>query len=255
MLNLYLLFALLLGLILGSFLNCLVWRLHKNESIFGRSYCPRCRKKIVWYDNIPLLSFISLKGRCRRCRKKISWQYPLVELSTGLLFVLSFFIFFQSGGANPLFLIRDLIIILGLSLVFVYDLRYQLVPMLMVWPLIALVLVLNIFLGFPFLNILIASLVGSSFFLLQYVLTRGKAIGEGDIWLGVLMGAILVRLDMLVLALMLSYFLGAIIGVFLLISGQKKYKSKIALGPFLAFGTLISLYFGDILINWYLNLL
>lgn len=255
MLNLYLLIIFLIGLILGSFLNCLVWRLHKEESILGRSYCPKCGKKIAWHDNIPLLSFILLKAKCRRCKKKISWQYPLVELATGVLFAFAFFNFFQSGADGPLLLIRNLIIIFGLTLIFVYDLRFQLVPMLFVWPFLAFIFVINLFLGFPFLNILVAGFVGASFFALQFLLTKGKAIGEGDIWLGALMGFILSRLDMLVLALMLSYFIGAIVGVSLLIASKKKYKSKIALGPFLALGTLISLFFGNIIINWYLNLL
>lgn len=254
MLNLYLLLFFLIGLILGSFLNCLIWRLHKEESILGRSYCPKCRKKIVWYDNIPLLSFILLKTKCRNCKKKISWQYPLVELITALLFAFSFYHFFLSGGETPLLLVRNLVLIFGLTLIFVYDLRFQLVPMLFVLPLLALVFIINIFLGFSLLNILIAGLIGASFFGLQFILTKGKAIGEGDIWLGALMGIILVRLDMLVLALMLSYFIGATVGIILLITSKKKYKSKIALGPFLALGTLISLFFGNIIINWYLNL-
>ncbi len=73
-------FVFLLGLIIGSFLNCLIWRLHKKESMLGRSYCPKCGQQIAWYDNIPILSFVFLGGKCRHCRKEISWQYPAVEL-------------------------------------------------------------------------------------------------------------------------------------------------------------------------------
>ncbi len=87
---LIIIFIFLFGLIIGSFLNCLIWRLHKEESILGRSYCPKCRHQIVWYDNIPVFSFLLLKGKCRHCGKNISWQYPLVELATGILFVMSF---------------------------------------------------------------------------------------------------------------------------------------------------------------------
>jgi len=83
-------FSLIFGLLIGSFINCLAWRLYKEETIFGRSYCPKCLKQILWHDNIPLLSFILLKGKCRSCSEKISWQYPLVELATGLLFYFSF---------------------------------------------------------------------------------------------------------------------------------------------------------------------
>src|SRR3989339_1478799 len=80
----------ILGLIIGSFLNCLVWRLHVGKTLGGRSQCTRCHKKIFWYDNIPVISFLVLKGRCRHCKKKISWQYPLVELATAILFTLAY---------------------------------------------------------------------------------------------------------------------------------------------------------------------
>ena len=75
------------GLCAGSFINCLVWRLREKKTILGRSMCPKCKKQIAWYDNVPLLSFILLKGKCRSCHKKISWQYPLVELITAVLFL------------------------------------------------------------------------------------------------------------------------------------------------------------------------
>ena len=78
------------GLIIGSFLNVIILRTYKGKSILGRSQCPKCKRQISWYDNIPLLSFIVLGGRCRQCRQKISWQYPMVELAAGLLFVLAF---------------------------------------------------------------------------------------------------------------------------------------------------------------------
>jgi len=85
-----LLFIFFFGLIIGSFLNCLIWRLHKAETVLGRSYCPHCQHQLAWYDNVPVLSFVLLLGRCRYCHKKISIQYPLVELVTGVLFVLAF---------------------------------------------------------------------------------------------------------------------------------------------------------------------
>ena len=84
-------FIFFLGLIFGSFLNCLIWRLYKGETVLGRSYCPKCKKEIKWFDNIPVVSFFVLKKKCRFCNKKISWQYPLVEIITGLLFFLAFY--------------------------------------------------------------------------------------------------------------------------------------------------------------------
>ena len=87
----FLIFSGILGAIIGSFTNCFIWRLYKEETLGGRSYCPKCRKQIAWYDNIPLLSFFCLGGKCRQCREKISWQYPVVEASAALLFALAFY--------------------------------------------------------------------------------------------------------------------------------------------------------------------
>src|SRR3972149_5315706 len=86
------------GLIIGSFLNVVVYRLRDAETLLGRSFCRHCKHQIRWYDNIPLLSFILLRGECRDCQNKISWQYPAVELMTGALFALIGFLFFVSGG-------------------------------------------------------------------------------------------------------------------------------------------------------------
>ena len=87
---LILFFIFLFGLVIGSFLNCLIYRLREGKSMLGRSFCPKCKQQIAWYDNIPVLSFILLRGRCRHCGKKISIQYPAVEFITGVLFVVAF---------------------------------------------------------------------------------------------------------------------------------------------------------------------
>ncbi len=126
-------FAFLIGLVIGSFLNCLIWRLYKNETIGGRSYCPQCRQSIAWYDNIPVLSFFILRGKCRHCQKKISWQYPLVEIITAILFLFAFL----NDLPLPQFswlLLRDWLLIITLVIVFVYDWRWQLIPMTIIWP-------------------------------------------------------------------------------------------------------------------------
>ncbi|MFA4941987.1 MAG: prepilin peptidase, partial [Patescibacteria group bacterium] len=125
---------------MGSFLNCLVWRLHEGEGMWNRSYCPKCRKQIAWYDNIPVFSFIFLSGKCRHCRKSISWQYPAVELITGILFFLSFYLNllnFSAGDflnfqpfSNPNFLLsvfRDWFVIAVMIVIFIYDLRWYLI--------------------------------------------------------------------------------------------------------------------------------
>lgn len=147
------LLAIIFGLIIGSFLNCLIWRLYQAESLGGRSYCPQCRGPIAWYDNIPLLSFFLLVGRCRRCHRPISWQYPLVELATAIFFWLVFRlhvgVFYGPGLEGMAPLIRDLVIAVFLIVIFVYDFRWQLVPLSFVWLMSVFVFVLNLIIGIP----------------------------------------------------------------------------------------------------------
>ena len=122
------------GLIIGSFLNVVVYRLRVAEDILGRSYCPNCKTKIAWYDNIPLISFVILKFQCRRCKKKISWQYPLVEALTGICFVLIGWKFFNLFDIQSyLMTFYYLGIVSFLITIFVYDWLYMEIPSLILW--------------------------------------------------------------------------------------------------------------------------
>ena len=126
----------LFGLVVGSFLNCVIYRLETGGSFLkGRSYCPHCKHKLFWQDLIPLLSFFVLRGRCRYCGKKISLQYPFIEMATGLLFVLIFNFqvstFNQFPISNPQFLISICFLFLVscfLLIIFVYDLKHFIIP-------------------------------------------------------------------------------------------------------------------------------
>ncbi len=257
-----------LGLIIGSFLNCLIWRLHTGETILGRSYCPKCQQQIAWYDNIPVLSYIFLLGKCRHCKKHISIQYPVVEFVVGLLFVLAFVIelrqfqFFNFQFFNLFILLfRDWFVIFVMTIVFVYDLRWYLILDKIMIPAMIIIFGLNIYLAYldgevfnNLWNFLISGIIGGGFFLLQFLVSRGQWIGGGDIRLGFFMGLVL-GWPIILLALMLAYISGAIIGVFLLIWGKKKMSSQIPFGVFLSTATLVSLFWGQSIINWYLNLL
>jgi prepilin signal peptidase PulO-like enzyme (type II secretory pathway) len=255
-------FVFIYGLILGSFLNCLVWRLYKEESLMNRSYCPKCHKKISWYDNIPLLSFALLRGRCRHCHKKISWQYPAVELISGLLFVAVFLHYF--GWHIPtdtmifsaiylksfwLTFLRDLLIVFIMMAVFIYDLRWLLISTNLIIVAAVLFLILDIFLGYNYFGVLTSLAIGISFFGLQFLITRGRGIGEGDIWLGGLMALMFPQPDKLLLAIFASYIIGATIGIILMIFKGKKMATKLPLGVFLAFGSIIALFFGEKLLG------
>jgi len=246
-------FVIIFGLIFGSFLNCLIWRLYKNETLGGRSYCPKCRKTIAWYDNIPLLSFALLGGRCRECRQKISWQYPLVELITAILFLLVF----QIDAASPqlaILLLRDWLLVMTLVIIFVYDFRWQLVPLTVVWPMGIVIFILNLLLGFSWWALLSFAALGAAFFLAQYVLTKKRGVGEGDIWLGALLGLAFPSAGVLLLIMVIAYCSGSIVGLFLISRRKKDWQSRIALGPFLALAAIIALIWGERLINWYLGL-
>ncbi len=244
-------FVFILGLIIGSFLNCLIWRLYKNESVGGRSYCPHCHKTIAWYDNIPVLSFMILGGRCRYCHEAISYQYPLVEIATAILFLLTW----QIEVFNPNFtwlLAHDWLIIVTLMIIFVYDLRWQMIPMNVLWPMTALIFIINIFLGYSWFLLLEFGAIAVIFFLAQYLITKKRGLGEGDIWLGLFLGIAFPSAAELILILLLSYGVGAIIGLILMAGHKKEWRSKIALGPFLAFGAIITLIWAGTIINWYL---
>lgn len=257
-------YVFIFGAITGSFLNCLIWRLHKKESLLGRSYCPKCQQQIAWYDNFPIFSYLFLGGKCRHCKKNISIQYPLVELICALLFTLAFynnfqFSFIAAGQASVdhkliLNLIKDWFVIAVMIIIFIYDLRWYLILDSVSLPACLVIFALNLLAGDSWQNLLISGIIGGSFFLIQFVISKGKWIGGGDIRLGLLIGLILGWPNVLV-AIFIAYFIGSIVGVGLIISGRKKWGSKVPMGIFLTVATIIALFWGDIIMDWYLNVL
>lgn len=278
--NLWLIFSFLIGLSVGSFLNCLIYRLHKGETFWqGRSYCPKCKHKLGVLDLIPVFSFIFLRGKCRYCHQKIFWQYPLVELATAILFTVASYrllaIDHQILNAewsipkevrNQMFLFRDWFFISVLLLIFIYDLKYYLIPDKIILPAIIVVLTFDIILSYYvlkycqnfeglnfgnlfcldipiILNFLLAAVVGGGFFLVQFLLSKGRWIGGGDIRLGLLMGLML-GWPGIFLALFLAYIIGAIVGVGLIITKKKGWQSQVPFGPFLTGATIFILLFG-----------
>ncbi len=250
------------GLIIGSFLNCFIWRLHKNETLLGRSYCPRCLKKISWFDNIPVFSFLVLLGKCRKCKKAISLQYPIVEFIVGALFLLIFK--YRSLGfevldtwqlwQHVLLLLRDWFMISVMTVIFVYDLKWYLILDKVTLPSAAIFFVVNLILGVSIFDLVLCGLVGAGFFLTQFLISNGKWIGGGDIRLGLLMGVFFGRLDYLILAIMIAYFIGSAIGIAMIIFGKKKWRSKVPLGTFLTVSTIITTLWADLILEWYWGL-
>ncbi|MFH0854316.1 MAG: prepilin peptidase [bacterium] len=255
----------ILGLCVGSFLNVVIFRIHEGRNfIKGRSKCLKCGNELEWYDNIPLLSYIFLKGKCRHCGIKISAQYPAVEFGTGILFLISFIVWtdkklnfpvspFIKWGAYGL-LLSYLIFTSILIVIFVYDLRWYLILDKISIPSIIIAFSLNLFLGFSVWNLLSAAIAISGFFLFQFLISKGKWIGGGDIRLGFLMGAML-GMPKAILALFIAYIAGSVIGISLIIFGKKKMESCVPFGAFLAPATYAVMLWGGDILRWYAGFL
>lgn len=246
----------ILGAIAGSYLNSWMWRVHEGKWTFGgRSQCIHCARQLAWYENIPFVSYILLRGKCRTCKGKIPPGYFWVELLTGIFFVKAamFHIYFTSF--NPLEFFRDIFFIVLLIVVFVYDLNYQIILSGVVWSgtIIALGINLFIFRSSVF-GLLLGMAVGGGFFLLQYVVSKGRWIGGGDVRFGVMMGALLGWPNILV-ALFVSYVLGALVSLPLILAKKTTMKSEIPFGTFLAVGTFATMFWGNQIVSWYLSLL
>lgn len=241
----------ILGLIIGSFLNVVVYRLKDAETLLGRSFCRNCKHQIRFYDNIPLVSFLLLRGECRDCSTKISWQYPLVELITGILFVLVGQFFFTLGDVTALVQTLWLLGIVSCLLVIgIYDLRNMEIPlsMLMVSVLLTYLFLLTQFFLVPetfFLSVLWYGILGGtavgSFFFLLVWLSKETWMGWGDVWLGFVAGSI-VGLPYVLLMLTISFGLGACVGILAIVRKEKSLKSQIPFAPFLVAGALLTLF-------------
>ena len=227
-------FFVLLGLIFGSFIGALTFRLPKRISIKkGRSFCPECKLKISWYDNIPLVSYIFLGGKCRNCKKKISLRYPLIEASTAILFGLASLAY----AHNLVMLLLSLFIICLLVSIFVIDFEHQLIPDELVFLGLAAILIYLLPSSYFYQNLL-AGFSAALFLLLVHFLTLGRGMGLGDVKLALFLGAIL-GLSNLVYFFFASFLTGGLVAFILILTGKAKLKQKIAFGPFLIIGFLI----------------
>ncbi len=251
MFYLYIILIFIFGLCVGSFLNVVIYRLQKKQSVVKpHSYCPRCRHRLFWFDLIPMVSFVILRGSCRYCQKKISWQYPLVEAACGLLFVF----FLLADGLTPILFFHLLFSVI-LLLVFVYDLKYFLIPDAFILVGAVGAILASIFWGTPvFPQALLGSILGGGFFAFLVLISRGRWMGGGDVKLGFLMGLIL-GWSHLLLALFLAFVGGALVGIILILAGKKTLKSAVPFGTFLSVATLVALLFGDKLWLVYLSIL
>jgi len=240
--------ALLFGLVVGSFLNVVIYRVPRRESVvWPASHCPHCREPIKPRDNVPLVSYVLLRGRCRNCKEPISVRYPAVEATTGLLFGVAAYVFGVSLALLP-----ALVLISALISLAVIDLEHGLLPNAIVGPAALAGLILSI-LADPagwWMYPLSAIAVGGALFVLVFLYPAG--MGMGDVKMGGMLGAFLGPYA--ALAVFLGALLGAVTGGLLMAAGKMQRRSALPFGLFMAVGGIISLFIGPQLWDLYMNL-
>jgi len=241
-------YSFVFGALLGSFLNVLIYRIPKEEDfVFTRSYCPKCKKKIQWFENIPMLSFIFLKGKCSKCKSKISLKYFFVELATAMA---SLYLFPKEITHYTLALYGFFLSIFCVFIVhFFIDLKYKILPDSLNFYLACLFLVYGI-LFFSWKHWLLGGLVGLCFPLLitwLFYLVRGKiGLGGGDIKLYAALGLYLGPMGILQ-NIFLSCFMGSIIGIGLILFKVIKRDYPIPFGPFIIIISFVQIFFPKVL--------
>ena len=246
--------SIILGAMVGSFLNVCIYRLPKEESIiWPRSHCPTCKKMIRFYDNIPLISYLLLRGRCRYCKGPISLQYPLVEGVTALS---SLFLIIKFGPSlSYLFYFAFVAALIAITVI---DLYHQIIPDGISLPGIGVGLLASLVIPqITFFNSLMGILLGGgSLFLVatlyEWIFKR-EGMGGGDVKLLAMIGAFL-GWKAVILTILLSSLIGSTTGILIMILKGKDFKYAIPFGPFLSLGAVISLFYGENLMRWYLYL-
>lgn len=248
----------LLGLIFGSFATVAAYRIPRRESIVGgRSRCPNCQATITALENVPVLSWLVLRGRCRHCGHPISVRYPLIELATGALFALAAYKFGVSADAVAYAAFFWVLVVLT-----VIDLDYKLLPNRVVYPAFVagwVVLVVAAFVSGEPRRLVTAAigaaLCGGFFFLVAFIYPAG--MGGGDVKLAFVLGTFLgyLGIGLVVVGMFLSFLLGAVIGLIAMAATGGGRKMQIPFGPFLALGTVIAIFAGPKLLDLYLGTL
>jgi leader peptidase (prepilin peptidase) / N-methyltransferase len=238
------------GLIIGSFCNVVIYRLPQGKSIIRPgSHCPSCAAPIRPWDNIPLMSYLLLRGSCRICKEPISLRYPSVELASGLLYVL---LWIKLGLSIPFSAYAALTSTLLTVALIDYD--HKIIPNTITLPGIVIGLGLSVWaLPITPLGSLLGVLIGGTFFYLIALVSRG-GMGGGDIKLIAMIGAFLGWQGVL-FTIFSGALLGSLVGVGLMLLGKKGRKDKVPFGPFLACGAILFILCGDDLIHWYFDLL
>lgn len=245
--NLIIFISLLIGASLGSFSSLLIWRLHHEEKgiLWGRSRCPECKKTLDVFNLIPIFSWIFQRGKCANCKKEISSRYPIIELVFAIVFVF----FTQAFWLDPHFPFLMVSVFFVLVLFF-YDLWFFEVDSRIAFPAMGIALIWGFFKELPLADFIIGGIGGGGFYALQYYLSKGRWVGFGDVWLGIFMG-LLLGWKLLLLTFFVAYVGGSLVAIPLLIFKNYTRKSKLPMGAFLMPSTLLFLYCGEEIWEWY----
>jgi len=243
-----------LGLIVGSFLNVVLLRGERDMSfVGGRSKCLTCQQIIAWYDNIPLLSYLVLGGKCRHCRIRISWQYPLVEFFTGTLFAIVSYLFFDPLSNRALLETSWMLLVVAfLVLIIVADFQNMEIPLGYLVAINSLTVIYLVAEYFFFernsffwdtglAKGIIGGFVAWAFFFALVYFSKETWMGWGDVWLG-LSGGLAVGFSYVLPMLTLSFALGALYGISLMLLQGRNLKTQVPFAPFLGFGILATLF-------------
>lgn len=236
-------FAIVLGSTLGSFANVVVIRLKERESLWGRSHCVHCRRHLGARDLVPVLSWIFLGGRCRSCRKPVHWQYPAVEFIMAVLTLVAV-LRHADGGMFGVFLIGfEVLLAFVLVVIATFDLRWKLVPMEFIFGSTVILLAYRVLLGASALQLILGAIVIGVLLGMIVFASRGMMMGEGDPFVGLLMGAVL-GFPLAIFGLLIAFIIGGSVAAALLIERAVTRKTEIAFVPFLAAGTMIAYWWG-----------
>jgi prepilin signal peptidase PulO-like enzyme (type II secretory pathway) len=237
----------ILGATVGSFLNVAILRTHAERPVTGRSACPYCHKALRWWELVPIMSYLWLRGRCQRCHHRLDIQYPFVELLTAILFVQVL------QDTNTLFVSLGVVIVVAAMIAIgVYDLRWSAIPDSFTIALGVGALILMVTRSMPWTEAVIGAVAGGAFFSAQYFLSGKRWVGSGDIFLGIALG-VLLGWRMLGLALFLAYMFGTIMALALLLRKRLKLSSAIPFGPFLVTGSFLAWQWGEEIVTWYFD--
>lgn len=244
-------FSVLFGLIIGSFLNVVIYRVPRHESLVRPpSHCPGCDNAIRWYDNIPLVSWIALRGRCRSCRARISLRYPLVETFTGASYGLAAWRF---GLDWPLLLAWFVVaIVVCVALI---DLDHMIIPSAVTLPAAAVGLAASIAMHPQKWWLFLAAAAGAATFCFVVAVAwpGGAGMGGGDVTMALFVGSVL-GFPVVLVGFFVAFFLGFLVALYILFVKKKSRKTQVPFGPFLAIGTYVGLFAGNSILNGWLSL-